>query len=129
MINFERRNYTAREVMELELKEYHENKKEFDFKVLEETNNYILIGYVNDDDLITLHVVEGRVNGERLNVNLYLNQNYKGKINTAQVSWYAIGSVFANEAKENAQQILDAANFAELISGKDYGKYFKKEND
>lgn len=124
-------DYTARQEFEAGMKKYlagGEGRSEDDIKILAETDNYILIGSVNekenenDPDMIHLDVLGGSYR----NVDVYIDQNYKGKVTSAKVNWSAIGSVGVETAEEFVKHINDALKLIKEIDGKDYSSEFNK---
>lgn len=86
------------------------------FQKLVVTDDYILAAVKGDDGGIWLRVF----NSPQNDVSVYIQQGKKVNVTYAQVNWKAIGSVSPEEAKEYAQQINNAADFASQITGKDF---------
>lgn len=122
----EKRNYSAKEVLEEMIERAKENGYTHNYIILEESENYILVGEKYEDEgiaRIDLQVVHAIKNGDKV-VSVYVNQNYKGGIKNADLNWCAIGSTTPEVAREYAKQINNAADFVELINGKDYSDRF-----
>ena len=86
------------------------------FQKLVVTDDYVLAAVKGDDGEIWLRVL----NSPQNDVSVYIQQGKKVNVTYAQVNWKAIGSVSPEEAKEYAQQINNAADFASQITGKDF---------
>lgn len=86
------------------------------FQKLVVTDDYVLAAVKRDDGEIWLRVF----NSPQNDVSVYIQQGKKVNVAYAQVNWKAIGSVSPEEAKEYAQQINNAADFASQITGKDF---------
>lgn len=120
-------DYTAREAFDASMKRYlanGEGRTEDDIKVLVETDNYILTGTTDEEkpDRIYLDVTTGSYR----TVEVFIDQDYRGKVESAKVNWSAIGSVGVKEAEEFVNHINDALEFIKQIDGKDFSSEFNK---
>lgn len=119
--------YTARDEFDAQMKKYlanGEGRSEDDIKVLAETPNYILTGIVSiyDPNRIYLDVTSGSYR----EVEVFIDQDYRGKVESAKVNWFAIGSVGVKEAEEFANHLNDAIEFVKQIDGKDFSSEITK---
>jgi len=110
----------VRDEFEAGMKQYlsgGEGRSRDDIKVLAETDYYMLTGSVDSEDpnIINLSVI-----GSYRRVQVFIDQDYKGKVESAKVNWSAIGSVGIEEAREFMKHIDDAIKFIEEIDGKDF---------
>lgn len=119
--------YTARDEFEAGMKRYLSNgegRSEDDIKVLAETDNYILMGSVDSEDPNMIHLEV--LSGSYRRVEVFIDQDYKGKVESAKVNWSAIGSVGVEEAEDFMKHIDDAVKFIKEIDGKDFASEFRK---
>lgn len=119
--------YTARDEFEAGMKRYLSNgegRSEDDIKVLAETDNYILMGSVDSENPNMIHLEV--LSGSYRRVEVFIDQDYKGKVESAKVNWSAIGSVGVEEAEEFANHLNDALEFIKEIDGKDYSSEITK---
>lgn len=120
-------DYTAREAFDADMKRYlsrGEGRTENDIKVLAETTDYILTGATDEEnpDRIYLDVTSGSYR----RVEVFIDQDYRGKVKSAKVNWSAIGSVGVEEAEDFMKHIDDAVKFIKEIDGKDFASEFRK---
>lgn len=115
--------YSAREYYEAGLERYKKNGIEPDYiKIAAENDDFILSAYKDDEDnAIRLNVITDPDS----DVTVYIDQDYKGKVEKAKISWYSIGSVDVERASEFARKINSAVEFAKMIDGKDYSNLFE----
>lgn len=114
-------DYTAREEFDAALKRYlsnGENRSADDIKVVAETDNYLLTASRDSDKPERIHL--SIFSGSERSVNVYIDQDYRGKVEKAEVNWSAIGSVSPDEAEAYCKRIMAAVEFAREIDGKDY---------
>ena len=119
--------YTARDEFEAGMKRYLSNgegRSEDDIKVLAETDNYILMGSVDSENPNMIHLEV--LSGTYRRVEVFIDQDYKGKVESAKVNWSAIGSVGVEEAEDFMKHIDDAVKFIKEIDGKDFASEFRK---
>lgn len=119
--------YTARDEFEAGMKRYLSNgegRSEDDIKVLAETDNYILMGSVDSENPNMIHLEV--LSGSYRRVEVFIDQDYKGKVESAKVNWSAIGSVGVEEAEDFMKHIDDAVKFIKEIDGKDFAPEFRK---
>ena len=119
--------YTARDEFEAGMKRYLSNgegRSEDDIKVLAETDNYILMGSVDSENPNMIHLEV--LSGSYRIVEVFIDQDYKGKVESAKVNWSAIGSVGVEEAEDFMKHIDDAVKFIKEIDGKDFAPEFRK---
>lgn len=119
--------YTARDEFEAGMKRYLSNgegRSEDDIKVLAETDNYILMGSVDSENPNMIHLEV--LSGSYRRVEVFIDQDYKGKVESAKVNWSAIGSVGVEEAEDFMKHIDDAVKFIKEIDGKDFASEFRK---
>ena len=118
------KNYSAREVFEMAKERRVQNgKNPEDIKIAAENDLFILSATKMDDTDIVLNIHNG---GLDYNVWISLDQDYRGKVLSAKVGWPSIGAVSSKEAVEFAELLTKAAEFAEMIDGKDYSHLFKE---
>ena len=101
-------DYTAREAFDADMKRYlsrGEGRTEDDIKVLAETTDYILTGTIDEEnpDRIYLDVTSGSYR----RVEVFIDQDYRGKIDSAKINWSAIGSVGIEETEEFINEKLE----------------------
>lgn len=121
-------DYTAREAFDANMKRYLSNgegRTENDIKVLAETRDYILTGATDEEnpDIIHLDVTSGSYR----RVEVFIDQDYKGKVESAKINWSAIGSVGIEETEEFMRHLNDAIEFVKQIDGKDFSSEIKGE--
>lgn len=121
-------DYTAREAFDANMKRYLSNgegRTENDIKVLAETRDYILTGATDEEnpDRIYLDVTSGSYR----RVEVFIDQDYKGKVESAKINWSAIGSVGIEETEEFMNHLNDAIEFVKQIDGKDFSSEIKGE--
>ena len=119
--------YTARDEFEAGMKRYLSNgegRSEDDIKVLAETDNYILMGSVDSENPNMIHLEV--LSGSYRRVEVFIDQDYKGKVESDNVNWSAIGSVGVEEAEDFMKHIDDAVKFIKEIDGKDFASEFRK---
>lgn len=118
-------DYTAREHLEAALQKYaQEDGENYDVQTLVETPDFILTGKkdkLNIND-IYLHVWSGSYD----NVTVYINQDYKGKVKSAEISWSSIGSVNVDKTEEFMNHLQSAIEFVKQIDGKDFSSEITK---
>lgn len=88
------------------------------------TDDYLLAGVIQEDGSVWLRVFQSTTN----EVNVYIEQGRHANVKIAQVNWAALGSVSPDEATAYANNIINAANFARDITGKDFSNEFNKED-
>ena len=118
--------YTARDYFEANMKRYldgGDNRKEDDIKVLAENEDFILTGARDEEypSRIYLQVTSGSYR----NVEVFIDQNYKGKVDKAEINWSALGSVDVSETEEFIKHLQLAIEFCKEIDGKDYSNEIK----
>lgn len=118
--------YTARDYFEANMKRYldgGDDRKEDDIKVLAENEDFILTGARDEEypNRIYLQVTSGSYN----NVEVFIDQNYKGKVDKAEINWSALGSVGVSETEEFIKHLQLAIEFCKEIDGKDYSNEIK----
>ena len=72
--------------------------------------------------MIYLHVWSGSYD----NVTVYINQDYKGKVKSAEISWSSIGSVNVDKTEEFMNHLQSAIEFVKQIDGKDFSSEITK---
>ena len=120
-------DYTARQAFDADMKRYlskGEGRTENDIKVLAETTDYILTGTTDEEnpDRIYLDVTSGSYR----RVEVFIDQDYRGKIESAKINWSAIGSVGIEETEEFMNHLNDAIEFVKQIDGKDFSSKITK---
>ena len=116
--------YSAEEAYEAGLKRRQENGADCSgIRLLVKTDNYVLSGNKDEDGQIYLAIHESS-DAEDYGIKVYIDQDYKGRVEKAQVNWAAIGSVDADRATDFAKKISAAAAFARIIDGKDFSSKF-----
>lgn len=118
--------YTARDYFEADMKRYldgGDDRKEDDIKVLTENEDFILTGARDEEypSRIYLQVTSGSYR----NVEVFIDQNYKGKVDKAEINWSALGSVDVSETEEFIKHLQLAIEFCKEIDGKDYSSEIK----
>lgn len=118
--------YTARDYFEADMKRYldgGDDRKEDDIKVLAENEDFILTGARDEEypSRIYLQVTSGSYR----NVEVFIDQNYKGKVDKAEINWSALGSVDVSETEEFIKHLQLAIEFCKEIDGKDYSNEIK----
>ena len=118
--------YTARDYFEANMKRYldgGDDRKEDDIKVLAENEDFILTGARDEEypSRIYLQVTSGSYR----NVEVFIDQNYKGKVDKAEINWSALGSVGVLETEEFIKHLQLAIEFCKEIDGKDYSSEIK----
>lgn len=118
--------YTARDYFEANMKRYldgGDDRKEDDIKVLAENEDFILTGARDEEypSRIYLQVTTGSYR----NVEVFIDQNYKGKVDKAEINWSALGSVDVSETEEFIKHLQLAIEFCKEIDGKDYSNEIK----
>lgn len=118
--------YTARDYFEANMKRYldgGDDRKEDDIKVLAENEDFILTGARDEEypSRIYLQVTSGSYR----NVEVFIDQNYKGKVDKAEINWSALGSVDVSETEEFIKHLQLAIEFCKEIDGKDYSNEIK----
>lgn len=119
-------SFTARENFEANMKRYldgGDDRKEDDIKVLAENEDFILTGARDEEypSRIYLQVTSGSYR----NVEVFIDQNYKGKVDKAEINWSALGSVDVSETEEFIKHLQLAIDFCKEIDGKDYSNEIK----
>lgn len=120
-------DYTAREAFDADMKRYlskGEGRTENDIKVLAETTDHILTGAIDAEnpDRIYLDVTSGSYR----RVKVFIDQDYRGKVDSAKINWSAIGSVGIEETEEFMNHLNDAIEFVKQIDGKDFSSELTK---
>lgn len=111
--------YTAREVFDAHMSKRSEEDKA-NIKVVSETEHYLLtVARNKENDGFYLAVTTGKTD-DRMLPDVYIEQDYKGVCKTAQINWGAFGSCTAEETKQFIQYLIEATEFVESISGKDF---------
>lgn len=118
--------YTARDYFQANMKRYldgGDDRKEDDIKVLAENEDFILTGARDEEypSRIYLQVTTGSYR----NVEVFIDQNYKGKVDKAEINWSALGSVDVSETEEFIKHLQLAIEFCKEIDGKDYSSEIK----
>lgn len=118
---------TAREAFERQLAKYKGKRNIDDIKVVAETDDYLLTATKDDENpkMINLSITTSSDSYEK-GIQVYIDQDYKGKVEKAKVNWSAIGSVSADEAEAYGKSIIAAAEFCKEIEGKDYSDLLNK---
>lgn len=117
-------SFTARENFEAYMKRYKENGTDVSgIKVLAENPDFILTGSKNEDNGNRIYL--DITTGSYRYVEVFLDQNYKGKIDSAKINWSAIGSVDIAETEEFIKHLQLAIDFCKEIDGKDYSNEIK----
>lgn len=65
--------------------------------------------------------------GSYRRVEVFIDQDYKGKVESAKINWSAIGSVGIEETEEFMRHLNDAIEFVKQIDGKDFSSEIKGE--
>lgn len=113
--------HTAREFLDASLERMRNNGKDTDaIKVLVETDGYILTGYRDPEKegRIYLDITTG--SSEHRLPDVYIDQDYKGKVESAKVNWGAWGSQPAEVAESFIADLQKAIEFVKAIDGKDF---------
>lgn len=118
--------YTARDYFEANMKRYlddGDDRKEDDIKVLAENEDFILTGARDEEypSRIYLQVTSGSYDS----VEVFIDQNYKGKVDKAEINWSALGNVDVSETEEFIKHLQLAIEFCKEIDGKDYSNEIK----
>lgn len=117
-------DYTAREHLEATLQKYtQEDGESYDVQTLVETPNFILTGRRDKENPTDIYLQVW--SGSYDNVTVYINQDYKGKVKSAEISWSSIGSVDVDKTKEFINHLQSAIEFVEQINGKDFSNEIK----
>lgn len=120
------KNYSAREVFEMAKERRVQNgKNPEDIKIAAENDTYILSATKVDDTYSDI-VLNIHSSDRKYNIYISMDQDYNGKVLSAKVGWPSIGAVPSDEAKEFADELMSAAEFATMIDGKDYSNLFKE---
>ena len=100
-----------------------DDRKEDDIKVLAQNEDFILTGARDEEypSRIYLQVTSGSYR----NVEVFIDQNYKGKVDKAEINWSALGSVGVLETEEFIKHLQLAIEFCKEIDGKDYSNEIK----
>ena len=118
-------DYTAREHLEATLQKYtQEDGESYDVQTLVETPNFILTGRRDKENPTDIYLQVW--SGSYDNVTVYINQDYKGKVKSAEINWSAIGSVGIEETEEFMNHLNDAIEFVKQIDGKDFSSEITK---
>lgn len=121
-------DYTAREAFDANMKRYLSNgegRTENDIKVLAETRDYILTGATDEENPNRIYL--DVTSGSYRRVEVFIDQDYKGKVESAKINWSAIGSVGIEETEEFMRHLNDAIEFVKQIDGKDFSSEIKGE--
>ena len=121
-------DYTARENFDSAMKKYVDKGGERsidDVTVLAETDNFLLAGSRDEERPTMIHLEVWT--GSYRNVEVFIDQDYKGKVESAKINWSAIGSVGIEETEEFMNHLNDAIEFVKQIDGKDFSSEIKGE--
>ena len=121
-------DYTAREAFDANMKRYLSNgegRTENDIKVLAETRDYILTGATDEENPNRIYL--DVTSGSYRRVEVFIDQDYKGKVESAKINWSAIGSVGIEETEEFMRHLNGAIEFVKQIDGKDFSSEIKGE--
>lgn len=116
--------FTAREQLEATLQKYtQEDGESYNVQTLVETPDFILTGRRDEENPtgIYLQVWSGSYDY----VTVYINQDYKGKVKSAEINWSAIGSVDVDKTEEFINHLQSAIEFVKQIDGKDFSNKIK----
>ena len=119
-------DYTARENFDATMKRYIDRGGERsidDIAVLAETDNFLLTGSRDEERPTMIHLEVWP--GSYRNVEVFIDQDYKGKVDKAEINWSALGSVSVSEAEEFIKHLQLAIEFCKEIDGKDYSSEIK----
>lgn len=114
-------DYTARERFDSVMKKYVDNGGERstdDITVLAETDNFLLAGSRDEERPTMIHLDVWT--GSYDSVEVFIDQDYKGRVQSAKINWSAIGSVGIEETEEFINHLNDAIEFVKQIDGKDF---------
>lgn len=114
-------DYTARERFDSVMKKYVDNGGERstdDITVLAETDNFLLAGSRDEERPTMIHLDVWT--GSYDSVEVFIDQDYKGRVQSAKINWAAIGSVGIEETEEFINHLNDAIEFVKQIDGKDF---------
>lgn len=113
--------FTARERFDSVMKKYVDNGGERstdDITVLAETDNFLLAGSRDEERPTMIHLDVWT--GSYDSVEVFIDQDYKGRVQSAKINWSAIGSVGIEETEEFINHLNDAIEFVKQIDGKDF---------
>ena len=120
--------FTAREHFDSVMKKYVDKGGERsidDVTVLAETDNFLLAGSRDEERPTMIHLEVWT--GSYRNVEVFIDQDYKGKVESAKINWSAIGSVGIEETEEFMNHLNGAIEFVKQIDGKDFSSEIKGE--
>lgn len=118
-------DYTAREHLEDALQRYaQEDGEDYDVQTLVETPDFILTGRRDKENPTDIYLQVW--SGSYDNVTVYINQDYKGKVKSAEISWSSIGSVNVDKTEEFMNHLQSAIEFVKQIDGKDFSSEITK---
>ena len=121
-------DYTARENFHSQQTQKAEKDGERsidDVTVLAETDNFLLAGSRDEERPTMIHLEVWT--GSYRNVEVFIDQDYKGKVESAKINWSAIGSVGIEETEEFMNHLNGAIEFVKQIDGKDFSSEIKGE--
>lgn len=119
-------DYTAREHFDASMKRYLDNGGERsidDITVLVETDNFLLAGSRDEERPTMIHLDVWT--GSYDSVEVFIDQDYKGKVISAKANWSAIGSAGVEETEDFMNHLKDALDFIKQIDGKDFSSEIK----
>ena len=123
MFKIIKESYSAEDAYQAGLKRREENGADCSgIKLLVKTDNYVLSGNKDEDGVYL--AIHKSSDAEEARVEVYIDQDYKGKVEKVAVNWSSIGSVSPDIADEYARIISTAAEFARTIEGKDFSTEF-----
>lgn len=117
--------YTAREQFEAGLSRRSEEDKKR-IKVVAETEHYLLS--IAKGESIYLNVFTGKTD-DRMLPEVYIDQDYRGKCEKAEINWGAFGDCTADETQAFVNYLQEAIEFCKQINGVDFSSQLENNGE